>query len=147
MFFCIQQRVHFVAEFNARQLDRQMRSEVRDSGKRTRDAYTDMIANVPKKFRSSDTQAAVIVKLPSYHEVRCQLSRHRTHGCTPVPDPLNIPDVLQTTLRGKESASDDPHKDEQFLLHSGQGGNRNHCSTCRMQCQRSRQTNQHGESK
>jgi len=100
-----------------------MRSEVRASGERTRDAYKDMLANVPNKFRSSDTQADVIVQLPSYHEVRCQLSRHRTYGCIPVPDPLSIPEPLQTTLRGKEAASDDPYKDEQFLLHSGQGGN------------------------
>jgi hypothetical protein len=63
-----------------------------------------------------------VVNLPSYHEVRCQLSRHRAVRCTPVPDPLSIPDVLRTTLRGRLVADDDVNKNEQFLLHTGQDG-------------------------
>ena len=103
-------------------MDRGMGEEVRSTGKRPRDAYTEMISNVPKKFKSSELQANVVVQLPSYHEVRRQLSRHRIHGCAPVPDLLSIPDALKTTLRGREDAEDDPMKDERFLLHSGQGG-------------------------
>jgi len=113
---------NFVAESQAKQLDRDMRNEVRNTGKRPRDAYTDMMASVPKKFKSSDTQSEIIVQLPSYHEVRCQLSRHRTHSCIPVPDPLCIPDALQTTLRGREAAQDDPRQGERFLLHRGEEG-------------------------
>jgi len=62
------------------------------------------------------------VQLPSYHEVRSQLTRHRTHSCILVPDPLAIPDILKKTLRAREAAEDDPMRDERFLLHSGQGG-------------------------
>ena len=39
---------------------------------------TDMIANIAKKFRSSNTQADIIVQLSSYHKVHCQLSRVQT---------------------------------------------------------------------
>jgi len=99
-----------------------MRHEVRTTGKRPRDAYTDMMSSVPKKFKSSETQSDIIVQLPSYHEVRCQLSRHRSHSCIPVPDPLSLPDALKTTLRGREAADDDVHHAERFLLHSGQEG-------------------------
>jgi len=113
-----------IAESEARQLDRSMRDEVRSTGKRPRDAYTDMIASVPKKFKATETQTNIIVQLPSYHEVRCQLTRHRTHSCIPVPDPLSIPDILKITLRGREVAEDDPMRDERFLLHSGQEGTR-----------------------
>jgi len=109
-------------ESAARQLDRDMRNEVRTTGKRPRDAYTDMIASVPKKFKTSDTQESVIVQLPAYHEVRCQLSRHRTHSCIPILDPLSIPDALQITLRGRDALDGDPNKNERFLLHCGQGG-------------------------
>ena len=99
-----------------------MRHEVRTTGKRPRDAYTYMMSSVPKKFKSSETQSDIIVQLPSYHEVRCQLSRHRSHSCIPVPDPLSLPDALKTTLRGREAADDDVHHAERFLLHSGQEG-------------------------
>ena len=51
-----------------------------------------------------------------------QLSRHRTVRCTPVPDPLNIPDSLRVTLRGREALEGDINKDELFLLHTGHGG-------------------------
>jgi len=110
------------AEAQAKQLNREMRNEVRTSGKRPRDAYTDMMSSIPKRFKSSDAQSDIIVQLPSYHEVRCQLSRHRTHSCIPVPDPFCIPDTLKTTLRGREVAEDDPSRDERFLLHTGQQG-------------------------
>ena len=55
-------------ESTARQLDRDMRNEVRTTGKRPRDACTDMIASVPKKFKTSDTQESVIVQLPAYQD-------------------------------------------------------------------------------
>ena len=97
-----------------------MRHEVRSTGKRPRDAYTDMIVSVPKKFKSSATQSNIVLQLPSYHEVRCQLSRHRSHTCIPVPDPQCLPESLKSTLRGREADADDPLKDERFLLHSGQ---------------------------
>jgi len=83
-------------------------------GKRPRDAYTDMISSVPKKFKSSAAQYDVIVNLPSYDEVRCQLSRHRTHSCIPVTEVLSIPDALKRTLRGRAAADDDPPKDNLF---------------------------------
>jgi len=60
--------------------------------------------------------------VPSYNEVRKQLCRHRTVRCIPVPDPLNLPDELRTTLRGREVEDGDVNKGERFLLHSGQSG-------------------------
>ena len=39
-----------------------------------------------------------------------------------MPDPLNIPDTLKVTLRGREVAGDDAVKNERFLLHTGNGG-------------------------
>jgi len=59
---------------------------------------------------------------PAYSEVRSQLCRHRAKRCLDVPDPLCIPDPLRVTLRAREAADDSPHKTEQFLLYSGQGG-------------------------
>lgn len=81
-----------------------------------------MLSNVAKKHKSSDVQSALVSYLPSYNEVRCQLSRHRTVRCTPIPDPLCILDALRTTLRGRFVGDDDPCKDEPFLLYTGQGG-------------------------
>ena len=60
--------------------------------------------------------------IPTFSEVQAQLSWHRLHRCIPVPDPLNIPDALRTTLRGCEVADGDPHKNKPFLMYSGQGG-------------------------
>jgi len=114
--------VLYVAESNARQMDRAMRADVRRSGKRPREAYSEMVASVPKKFKDSASQAEILKVMPSYSEVQSQLSRHRQHQCTPVPDPLNIPEALRTTLRGRELLEDDPNFKEQFLLYSGQGG-------------------------
>jgi len=111
-----------IAESEARQLDRNMRDDVRSTGKRPRDAYTDMISSVPKKFEGAESQNNILVQLPSYHEVRTQQTRHRIHSCIPVPDHLSIPDILQKTLRAREAAEDDPLRNERFLLHTGQGG-------------------------
>ena len=106
----------------AQQLDRSMRDTVRQTGKRPREAYCDMIASLPKRFRESSTQQELIQQLPTFSQVQAQLSRHRQHTCIPVPDPRNIPDELKTTLRGREVCDGDPHKDERFLLYSGQDG-------------------------
>jgi len=81
-----------------------------------------MLASVAKRFKDSDDQSAVVSQLPSYNEVRCQLSRHRAVRCTPIPDPLCLPDELRTTLRGRSVAEDDVNWNEPFLLHSGQNG-------------------------
>ena len=91
-----------VVESTARQMDRSMRNDVRRSGKRPREAYSDMVWSVPKKFKDSDSQAEILKVMPTYSDVQSQLSRHRQHQCTPIPDPLNIPEALRTTLRGRE---------------------------------------------
>jgi len=44
---------------NSQQLDRDIRNNVRETGKRPREAYTEMPSSVPKKFRSSDVQFEV----------------------------------------------------------------------------------------
>jgi len=61
-----------------------------------------MVASVPKRFKDSDSQAEVLKVMPTFSDVQAQLSRHRQHQCTPIPDPLNIPEALRTTLRGRE---------------------------------------------
>ena len=99
-----------------------MRDDVRTTGKRPRDAFTDMMTSVPKKFKSATQQTEVVLQLPSFQSVRRQLSRHRAERCTPVPDPCNIPDVLRVTLRAREADDDSPYKNEQFLRYSGQQG-------------------------
>jgi len=110
------------AESVTTQLNRSMRHEVRETGKRPRDAYSEMIASIPKKFKDSATQNQIVASLPTFSDVQAQESRHRQQRCTPVPDPLNIPEVLRTTPRGREVSDDDPQKNEPFLLYSGQGG-------------------------
>ena len=96
--------------------------QVRATGKRSHEAYTEALASVAKRFKSSEEQEAVLTSFPAYNEVRCQLSRHRATRCIPVPDPLCIPDALRTTLRGQSVSDDDVNKNEPFLLHSGQDG-------------------------
>jgi len=43
----------------ALEADRDMRQNVRSTGKRPREAYTDMLTNVAKKFKSSDEQVFI----------------------------------------------------------------------------------------
>jgi hypothetical protein len=43
----------------AQKLNREMRQDVRETGKRPREAYTEMMSSVPKKFRSSVVQSEV----------------------------------------------------------------------------------------
>ena len=80
-----------------------------------------MVLSVSKKFKESTRQAEILQVMSTYSDVQSQLSRHRKHQCTPVPDTLNIPEALRTTLRGRELLDDDPNYNEQFLLYSGQG--------------------------
>lgn len=96
--------------------------QVRATGKRPREAYTETLLSIAKKFRSSQEQEAVLKEFQSYNEVRSQLVRHRAVRCIPVPDPLCIPEALGTTLRGRSVSDDDVNRNEQFLLHEGQKG-------------------------
>jgi len=98
------------------QLNHSMCHEVTETGKRPRDAYLEMTASMPKKFKDSATQNQIAASLPTFSEVQDQLSRHRQRRCTPVPDPFNIPEVLRTTPRGRKVSDDNPHKNEPFLL-------------------------------
>jgi len=50
------------AVVNAEQLDREMRHDVRETGKRPREAYNEMMSSVPKRFKSSDVQSQVVHK-------------------------------------------------------------------------------------
>ena len=111
-----------LADVESRQLDREMRDAVRTTGKRPREAFTDMMCTIPKRYKSEELQQQVIINCLSYSSVRRQLSRHRAQRCTPIPDPLNIPDLLRTTLRGREADDGSQHKDERFLLYTGQNG-------------------------
>ena len=88
--------------------------------KRGRQAYDDMLENVVKKQRSSEEQADVNQYLPTYGEVRCQLSSHRRVRCTPIPDPLSLPEELRTTLRGHQVNDGDINENETFLIYEGQ---------------------------
>ena len=106
----------------AQELDRQMRSSVRESDKRPRDAYTDAVTSISKRFQSSRVQADVIGSFPSFGEVRRQLNRHRIARNIPVSDVLNIPEQLRVTLRGSDVLPDDVCFNERFLLQTGLDG-------------------------
>jgi len=110
------------SDIDAMDIDRDMRHSVRETGKRPRDAFSDAVGSIAKKFKTSEEQEAIAVRFPSFHEVRRQLSRHRTAQYIPVRDPLNIPDELRVTLRGRQLAVGDANHGERFLLHEGQGG-------------------------
>ena len=88
------------SDIDALDMDRDMRHSVRETGKRPRDAFSDAVTSISKKFKTSEEQEAVVVRFPSYQEVRRQLSRHRTAEHIAVPNPLDIPDELRMTLRG-----------------------------------------------
>lgn len=51
-------------------IDRSMRSEVRRTGKRPRDAYSEAVAEIPKRFKSSQDQEEVIARFPTFSEIR-----------------------------------------------------------------------------
>ena len=110
------------SEIDAMDIDREMRHSVRETGKRPRDAFSNAVGSIAKKFKTSEEQEAIAMRFPAFHEVRRQLSRHRTAQHIPVRDPLNIPDELRVTLRGRQLAVGDTNHGERFLLHEGQGG-------------------------
>jgi len=90
-----------------RQVDRDIRHEVRTTGKRPRDAFADMIMSLSKRFKSPELHEKVITKIPPFGKLRTQLTRLRTERLTGnskldtkldiqletkpyVPDPMNI---------------------------------------------------------
>jgi len=83
----------------AQQLDREMRANVRATGKRSREAFSEMMQSVAKKCKTSDEQADVVANLLSYSKVRRQLARHRAQRCTPVADPLNLRRIQREGLK------------------------------------------------
>lgn len=104
------------------EIDRNMRSEVRRSGKRPREAYAAAVATIPKRFKTSAEQTAVVSLFPAFSEIRGSLYRHRSWQNIPVPDPCDIPEELRSTVRGKSVEPEDENFNERFLLYSGQDG-------------------------
>ena len=104
------------------EIDRTMREDVRRTGKRPREAYEEAVATIPKRFKSTAEQEAVISKFPAYSEICRSLNRHRMAEHIPVPDPNNIPEELRVTIRGKSVTSIDENFNEQFLLYASADG-------------------------
>ena len=96
--------------------------QVRKTGKRPREAYAEAVATIPKRFKSSSEQSAVVSVFPVFNEIRASLYRHRSAQHIPVPDPFNIPEELRSTVRGKNVGPEDENYNERFLLYSGQDG-------------------------
>jgi hypothetical protein len=86
------------SEIDALEIDRDMRHSVRETGKRPRDAFSEAVSSITKKFKTSEEQEAVVVRFPSYPEVRRQLIRHRTSQHIPVPNPLDILETLNLII-------------------------------------------------
>lgn len=104
------------------EIDRGMRSDVRVTGKRPREAYVDAVTSITKKFKSTAEQGAIIQDFPNFSEISRSLYRHRAAENIPVPNPCDIPAELRTTLRGKSVGPNDENFQERFLLYSGQNG-------------------------
>lgn len=103
-------------------MDRTMRADVRSTGKRPRDAYTQALASIPKRFKSTEKQQSIVSQFPTYSGIKRQLYRHRDSTHIPVPDPNDIPEELRTTYRGKNVNVDDVSYMERFLLYTGMEG-------------------------
>ena len=101
-------------------VDRTMRSEIKKSGKRPRDAYMETVASIPKRFRSSEMQEEIIKSFPTFTNIKKALYRHRDATHVSVPYPFKIPQKLHTTLRDKDVFQDDANYNERFLLYNGQ---------------------------
>jgi hypothetical protein len=104
------------------EIDRCMRADVRQTGKRPREAYAAAVATIPKRFKTSAEQTAVVSLFPAFNEIRGSLYRHRSRQNIPVPDPCDIPEELRSTVRGKSVEPEDENFNEPFLLYSGQNG-------------------------
>jgi hypothetical protein len=103
-------------------IDRNMRADVRRTGKRPREAYAAAVAAIPKRFKTSAEQTAVVSLFPAFNEIRGALYRHSAWQNIPVPDPLDIPEELRSTVRGKSVGPEDENFLERFLLYTGQDG-------------------------
>lgn len=80
------------------------------------------LASVSKRCKTTAEQEAIGKQFPSFPSVKGQLYRHQAHLKVYVPNPLDVPDELQCTLRGRYLSTDDANYRERFLLYSGQGG-------------------------
>ena len=102
-------------------MNKTMQADVKLTGKRPRDAFSETVTLIPKRFKSSSSQ--VSVRFPAYNKIQRQLAHTQTATHIPVPDPCDIQDELRTTLPGKSIPSqDDPNYLERFLLYFGQNG-------------------------
>jgi MULE transposase domain len=82
----------------------------------------EILASIPKRFKSTEKQRVVLEQFPTFSGIRRQLYRHRDAMHFPVPDPYDIPEELTTTYRGKNVNPDDINYLEQFVLHTGMDG-------------------------
>ena len=92
----------------------------RQESVRVRLAYAEAVTMIPKRFKSSSEQSAVVSVFPVFNEICALLYRHRSAQHIPVPDPFNIPEELRSTVRGKNVGPEDEKNNERFLLYLGQ---------------------------
>ena len=78
------------------EIDRCMRTDVRQTGKRPREAYAAAVGTIPKQFKTSAEQTAVVSPFPAFNEIRGSLYCHRSRQNIPVPDPCDIPEELRS---------------------------------------------------
>lgn len=110
------------AEVTAFVVEKKMKKEIRNSGRRPRDVYSEALATFVRKCDTTVEQVTVLQELPSYAEMRASLYRHQAYRKVRVSDPYDIPESLKYTLRGQSVGSDDPAYGEKFLLYSSTNG-------------------------
>ena len=104
-------------------LDRRMRAEVRQKVKSPRDAFSDMIASIPKQFKDSADQDLITKNVPTYNNVSRQLRRHRQAVPIPVSNLQSIPEHaedMRINMRGREAIEESPYQEKRFLSYTGQ---------------------------
>ncbi len=105
------------ASGRAQKLLRNIRKDVRQSGKRPAQAYTEGLANIAVAF--PDLQAvdrnAVAQAVPALPRVVRSLQWNKTKGAPTIRDINNIPHGSTLTFRGFEAQPGDPHHGELFL--------------------------------
>ena len=64
----------------------------------------------------------VCTQRPTYNDVRCQLSLHRSVWCIPIPDPFSLLEALKVTRWGRELHVNDLLHGKRLPLHTAMGG-------------------------
>lgn len=116
--YCVQYNEAKTSKIRAKHHNRKSSQDVKQSGKRPKQAHIEALADIPVKFADlpGNIREEIEGEMPTLRSSKSAYSRSRRKSIPVIKSIHNIPEHFERTLRGAEASEEDPWLGERFLL-------------------------------